>query len=148
MPAPKFNFCVVCEQIRPDVGGKLTILGFYGLAPDVEILASSMEQPLGISFIVGFPAVSANDANKPYQHCFIITDPNGKVLAQTANNQLNVVAETKGMVAIGFILPPTVAGKYTLKVLVNNELNFEATFKIRAATPEELAKAGILPIVK
>ena len=145
MSFPNADFCIVCESVRPEIGGKVQLLGFYGLAPHVEILVANMAQALAVSFLVGFPAVPAQDTNRLHEHFFIVTDPNGKVLIQTPSVPLNVEAGKRVQIAMGYIMPPTVAGKHVLKVLVDNEAKLETTFVIRIATSAELAKAGISP---
>jgi len=146
MPFPQFNSCVICESIRPELGGKLTLLGFYGFSPTVEIVAGNIGQPLSVAVLAGFPPVPAADAQALHRHYFIVTDPNGKVLFQTPANPLNVQAGKAGIVAAAFIIPPTVPGKHTVKVLVDDELKFEGAFSIRAATAAELQKMGLPPV--
>jgi hypothetical protein len=46
MPPPiKILHCVVCEEARHEVGNKMTILGFFGIVPNVQIFVSSLQGP-------------------------------------------------------------------------------------------------------
>ena len=128
------------------MGGKLTLLGFYGFSPDVEIILGSMGQPMSVAVVMGFAPVSPQDAQALHKQYLIVSDPNGKVLFQTPANQLNSQAGRAGIVAAAFIIPPTVAGKHTIKVMVDDELKFEASFSVRAATSGELQKLGLPPV--
>ncbi len=143
MPFPQFSSCVICESIRPELGGKLTLLGFYGFSPYVEIIVGNIGQPLSVAVLIGFPPVSPQDAQALHKHYFIVTDPNGKVLVQTPANQLHSQEGRPGSVAAGFIIPPTVTGKHKIKLMVDDELKFEASFNVRAATTAELQKLGL-----
>ena len=126
------------------MGGKVTLLGFYGLAPYVEILLVNREQPLPVAFVAGLPAVPLHDHPiKIHNHVFVISDPNGKVLIETPPVPLNIEPGRRGQVAMGYIMPPTVNGKHTVKILVDNEVKLETYFYVRIATAAELAKAGI-----
>src|SRR6266851_1253333 len=110
MPFPNFDFCIVCEGIRPELGAKLTILGFFGVAPNVDVLVGDMARPLSVSFLVGFPPVSAQDASRLLEHSFVIVGPSVNILLQTPPASLNVTPGHRGIVAAGFILPPTAPG--------------------------------------
>jgi hypothetical protein len=146
MPFPQFNSCAVCESIRPELGGKLTLLGFYGFSPTVEIVVGKMGQPLSVAIVAGFPPISPQEAQTLHRHYFIVADPNGKVLFQTPASPLNAQAGKAGVVAAAFIIPPTIAGKHTVKVLVDDEVKLEGGFTIRAATAGELQKLGLPPV--
>lgn len=143
MSFPQFSSCAICESIRPELGGKLTLLGFYGFSPNVEIIVGKLGQPLAVAVVIGFPPVSSQDAQALHKHNFIVTDPNGKVLVQTPASPLGSEAGRPGSVAAAFIIPPTVTGKHTIKLMVDDELKFEASFNVRAATAAELQKLGL-----
>src|SRR5690242_13799150 len=46
MAIPKINHCVLCEDARPESNGLATLLGFFGITPDVAILLEDFEKPL------------------------------------------------------------------------------------------------------
>ena len=46
MALPKIKHCIVCEDARPEANKLATILGFFGIAPDVEILLKDFEKPV------------------------------------------------------------------------------------------------------
>jgi len=141
MPFPNFSYCIICDGIRPEVGGKLTVLGFYGMAPNVEIVISNLNQPINLALVAGFPPVI--DVQGPYNHSIVITRPDNVVLQRMGPAGLNVVPGGAGIVGFGFgIAPPYALGTYPIRILVNNEVKLETSFRLRSAVPAELVGLG------
>lgn len=144
MPFPSFDFCLICDGARPEIGGKLTILGFYGVAPNVEIVVGNPAAPVNVGLVAGFPPVS--DTQTIYQHSFVIFKPDHTPLQQTPPTRLNISPTGRGLVVFGFIIPPPIAfGSYSICILVNGETKLDKTIRVRQATPVELANLGIAP---
>lgn len=123
----------------------MTVLGFYGLAPNVEIVVANAAQPATLAFIAGFPPV-ADAANTVYEHAIAITKPDQTVLQQTPRNRLNVSPVGRGLVAFGFVIPtPYTFGPYTIRISVNGEVKLDTMFRLRPASPAELAGLGVFP---
>jgi hypothetical protein len=138
MPFPEFDFCLICEGIRPEIGNKLTILGFYGVAPNVEIVIGNTAMPVTIAFVAGFPSVP--DLRPAYEHSIVVNKPDDTVLLRTPASRLNPgVPGGRGLVVFGFVIPPPYAfGLYTIRILVNNETKLRTSFRLRPANPAEL----------
>jgi hypothetical protein len=144
MPFPAFDFCIICEGLRPEMGGKLTILGFYGLAPNVEVVVSNPALPVTLALIAGFPPIA--DTQVAYESSTIVTRPNQAVILQTPLQRLNVSAVGRGFVAAGFIIPPPhVFGLHSIRIVVNRETKLDTAFRLRGASPGELAALGVFP---
>lgn len=137
MPFPTVNFCLVCEGVRPELGGKFSILGFFGLTPNVDIAVGRLDQPLGLSVVLGFGLVT--DVNQVYNHSISVTNPDGSVLFQSPIGPINVVRGKAGLLVSGAAAIPRVAGPRTVRLVVNGQTLFEGQFLIRQATPQELA---------
>jgi hypothetical protein len=143
MPFPKSDFCIVCEAIRPEAAGKATILGFYGLAPNVELLTEKMGIPLPVCFMVGFLPIAITDPLIIYEHFFTFTSPNGTVLVQTPPSPINNAAPgARVIVAFQAVAVPFESGRHTLRVTVDKAIVLETSILIRLATNEELRRAG------
>lgn len=146
MPFPNFDFCLICDGARPEIGGKLTILGFFGVAPNVEIVVGNPAAPVNVGLVAGFPSVS--DTQTVYQHSFVILKPDHTQLLQTPPTGLNVSPAGRGLVVFGFIIPPPIIfGTYSIRILVNGEPKLSTTIRVRQATPVEQANLGIAPPV-
>lgn len=137
MPFPTINYCIVCEGIRQEMGGKLSILGFFGVTPNVDIGVGRLDQPLVLAVVLGFGAVT--DANQVYNHSVAIFNPDGSVLFQSPTAKINTLLGKPGLIVSGSPAIPRVPGPRTIKVIINGETRFESQFMIRQATPQELA---------
>jgi hypothetical protein len=127
--------------MRPEIGGKLTILGFFGLAPNVDIAIVNQALPLNLAFVIGFPPV--NEV-RPYSASLMINKPNGSVAFQSPPIALQVLQGRGGIFGIGAVLaPPHAIGLHSLHLNVNNERKFQSTFSIRFPSGAELAQMGI-----
>lgn len=133
------------KESGPRSLASLTILGFYGLAPHVEIVVANATQPVNLALIAGFPPV-ADSAQMVYDHSIAITKPDGAVVQQTPRSRLNVSPLGRGLVAFGFAIPPPYPfGVYSIQISVNNQLKLDTAFRLRAASQAELANLGIFP---
>ena len=41
----------MCEGVREELRGKLTILGFFGITPHVDVRVQHMDRPTGLCFV-------------------------------------------------------------------------------------------------
>ncbi len=141
MPFPNFNYCLVCEGLRPELGGKLTLLGFYGLAPNVEIVIINHNLPVNLTFLAGFPAVQEI---RPYVGSLVVTKPNGNIAFQAPPIPLNIVEGRGGVFGAACIIaPPHVVGRHSVQILVNNEEKLRTDFNLRFPQPGELSAMGV-----
>lgn len=141
MPFPSLSYCLICDVLRPEVGSKLTILGFYGLAPNVDVRVVNQNSPVNLSFLAGFPAVQ--DA-RPYAGTLIVTKPNGTTASQTGPVAIQVVAGRGGAWGVGCIIaPPHIPGRHSVRFLINNEVKLETSFTLSLANQAELEGFGI-----
>jgi hypothetical protein len=148
MPFNNFDFCIICELVRPEAGGKLTILGFYGLAPHVEVVVGNPSQPVQLSFVAGFPPVTVPVAAGGYQSMITVSKPNGSLIFQTPPTPLQASTSLRGVIASSFVLmPPHAWGRHTIRVKVNTEQKLEALFNLRTATPAETAQIAGVPFI-
>ncbi len=46
MAFPQIDHCIVCDEVRLESGGKASILGFYGIVPQVELGIVDFSKPL------------------------------------------------------------------------------------------------------
>jgi len=144
MPFPAFDYCILCEGIRPEVGGKVTILGFYGLAPNIEVAVGNPNQPLVLSFIAGFPPVT--ETTEIYENTISLFRPNGTTVLQTPSQRLDVSAPGRGNICTRFaIQPPFVWGEHIIQIHVNHEEKLAARFRLRQASAAELVGLPEVP---
>jgi hypothetical protein len=121
------------------MGNKLTILGFYGMSPNVEIVLGNTAMPVTVACVAGFPPVP--DLRPVYEHSIVVNKPDDSVLLRTPASRLNAGAPGgRGLLVFGFVIaPPYAFGSYSIRIMVNNESKLRASFRLRPANPAELA---------
>jgi len=143
MPFQNFNYCIVCEGLRPELGQKLTILGFFGVAPNVEIVVANPNIPLSLSLLSGFPPVPGI-LTPPYNATLTVARPDGSVAFQSPELPLQVLAGRGGILGMGVVVPPPyLGGLHSIRISVNNQINLATTFNLRFPNPGELQGIGI-----
>src|SRR5258708_36964741 len=48
MPFPTITTCIVCDGVRQDILGKYTLVGFYGVTPNVLISVGDFALPVSM----------------------------------------------------------------------------------------------------
>jgi len=142
MPFPNFNYCIICEGIRPEIGGKLTLLGYYGITPFVQVLVVNPNIALGLCFVVGFPPVE--DTGTVYQGTFSVSNPSGSTIFQTPLAKIKVSSAGSGILGVNCVIAsPYESGTYHLRIHINNEVKLDSVFQIRTATQAEMGFSGL-----
>jgi hypothetical protein len=136
MPLPPINACLVCEDVRPEARGLVSLLGFYGLTPNAEVFVVDFNRPVErLAFYI-----EANGASDGREHriAFELRDP-GDVLivppAEAVPTGVPPPAPTQIRVAVIFTalnltLRP---GRYRIVIRVDGEEHFTDTFGARQA---------------
>ncbi len=147
MPFKQFDYCIICDGFRQEIGGKLIVLGFYNLAPHADISIANQAVPVSLAFLAGFPP--AEDASSvSYMYSIEITGPSpeNKQITHTPTAALNVSPVARGFIGHNFaIAPPYKFGLYTIQITVNDRVALETTFRLRQASASDLAALGIMP---
>jgi len=133
MPFPNIDYCLVCEVARAEVGNKLMILGFYGLAPNVDIFVDNLTAPLNLTFVMG---IGVADQEQEYGTVLIVTKPDGSTLVQIQPARLQISPTSRGVFVVSILARLPLAGRYGLRVTTNSEVKLETTFAIRARTAQ------------
>ena len=144
MPFPNFSYCIICETIRPEMGGKLSILGFYGIAPSVEVVVVNPTLPVNLCFVASFPAFQ--DVTPPYAGIALVLKPNGTAAFESPPIPMQVIAGRPGLFGVGAVItPPYTTGLHRIRFLVNNTVKLETHFNLRFPTQAEIAAMGFPP---
>jgi hypothetical protein len=134
---PVFNFCLICDSVRLEANNKATVLGLYGVAPNVEI---RVEHPNAIIGDLCFLLISGRLTElRPYQIGLSIKDPAGVILFPIAEQITTPIRA--GTLSLGFEFRPfrlSGIGEYTIHLMVDNKLDFESSFTVSQASPGEI----------
>src|SRR5437764_15481376 len=102
MPFPPIRWCLVCEDIRIESRRLVSLLGFYGIAPDVEILVADFNRPMErLAFY--FSAQGQSDG-RHHRISLEVLGPNGAVVIPRAETApTGDPPPTPAMIKVGFI---------------------------------------------
>lgn len=126
MSFPKITSCLICEIVRFEVHGKLSLLGFSGVSPDVKLIVPRLGVPVPLAFVIfGEDAFGGS-----YNLKWTIVDNLGKyVLPPTATHPALPRRERLGLAIQAQAAFPT-AGEFRLQLFVEEKLHFEAPFQV------------------
>src|SRR5438034_1373540 len=134
MPLPEFRHCLICEEVRQEKRRLLSLLGVYGIAPDVEILVRDFAKPVGRLAFVLF----GNQGGDRFKAVFrilsenrepIVTSPEVEHAAQESRHY-NIAVAIEGLTLPG-------PGKYTFELLLHGRTSFTTQFQARQGREDD-----------
>jgi hypothetical protein len=142
MAKPKLNYCLICEEIRAEQGNKLTILGLYGISPDVDIIFGKLGTPTRIMFLT----VAARGEDHAYVVLPQVVNDKGEVLAKGKPIELVIVKGANAMFGFGFFpIAFPKEGLYFFELSFNGE-STRFSFRVREGpTPSFSPSASASP---
>jgi hypothetical protein len=126
LPLPKIRFCLVCDGVRQEVGGKLAVLGLYGALPDVSVLFGKASDQFPLTFVF-LTETAIVDANPSFE--VIIRVPDGSTLATTQGSNIRIVVKkgSPAVAAITVLVRFVQAGPHRISVLMDGTSVYEQT---------------------
>lgn len=138
MAFPQIDYCLVCEEIRLERLRLVTLLGFYGVTPKVEILVSDFNKP-----VERLVFVFLGDRGKGcFRVSMQISDEDGKLIITQLPPTEVVIGDPErrfnlGLGVIGLKFPHP--SRYNLTLLVDSEIHYKTSFEVRQGRPEDFA---------
>lgn len=130
MPVPpKFATCLVCEAIRPELHGKLILLGFFGVCPNVAVGLRHLDQPAVLTFLL-----SGSSGDGSFVATYEIVDESDqRVIATTAQEIIAVPDKPTQLVQT---LLPTFghAGEFSIRCVIGGAEAFRGLFRVTAGS--------------
>lgn len=125
---PRFalHHVLLCEEVRPELGGKMTLIGYYG--SDTIIVGSEPAMLRGLAFIFGLDQLQGN---APSAATFRLERTDGGLLSpeltipliQSTQTRKNVIVQTNGLEVRD--------GEYKASLTIEGE-KLTTTFAIRS----------------
>jgi hypothetical protein len=125
---PKFDDCIVCEGIREELHGKMTLVGFLGICPNVDFGLQALDQPAIMMFMLfGGPGDGTYTG-----WIDILDEATGRVLAATAPAPF--IAKPTARTVIGAQVGAIFghAGTFIIRLFVDGIERFRSTFIVSA----------------
>jgi len=126
---PQIESCIVCDFVRPELNGKLIIVGFFGVCPNVTVTVQRLDQPTALTFLFsGGPGVGS------YTFTFEVVDESEqRVVASTMGLPFEATPQAPTLLAPSLLLVFGHPGKFVIRCLVDQVERFRAYFHIYQA---------------
>lgn len=128
----QFHTCVICDLIRPELNGKLIILGFLGVCPNVDITLSALDRPIALTFLLN-GNIDAGTFNISLE---VFSTKGQRIIGSTPASP--ITAEGNGAsfnIAPMLLLTFGQPGEFEVRCLVNGVQQFSSTFRVSSANP-------------
>ena len=135
MAFPQIHNVVLCEEVRQEPRGLSTLLGFYGVLPNVEVIVRDFTQPARLGFLfLGGPG------DGQFQIRTRIRSSQGQEVMATPDLNLTIPPGPRVNIALQLLPGPVLPGAdtYQVELLVGGGLVYTSTFLVRQAGPGEL----------
>lgn len=127
MPFPDIAHCLICDAAHHEGRGKLSLLGFFGVAPDVSVTVSSREQ-VSLTFVM-----IGGTGEGQYQAAFDIVAANEEtiVVPRSPPSTVTLDPDSKVMFAITILATYPADGRYRFRLFVNGQVRGDAGFELK-----------------
>jgi hypothetical protein len=132
----QFKYCLICEDTRRELNRKTTLMGFYGIAPDVSIKLRQLGTPIErLTFVLIAAAVPPGE----YVLKFRLIGPDEKVIAEGGPGDKFIARSApRYQIAITVMGPLfTVGGLQRIEVTADDQPAFATTFEVTPGTPAD-----------
>ena len=122
---PTIESCLVCDFVRPELNGKLIILGFFGICPNVDVAISQLDQPTALTFV--FSGTSGEGLID--LQFDVLDEVESRVVASTSPQAFQASPKAT-------VLAPTLllvfghAGRFAVRCHMNGSERFRAHFAV------------------
>ena len=129
MPTPPvIDYCLVCEDVRAETLNKLTLLGFFGMIPHVQIMMGNVNLPSRLMFVFG---TSGGDGH--FLATCEVVSPEGRIVS-TSNLEVDfALTQPRAIIGTGMREPFGGTGLFTLRLVLSGRSVFESNFTIQQA---------------
>lgn len=131
---PLVDFCLVCEDVRLEMGNKVILLGFYGLLPRVRIMIEAWERPVEkLTFFV-----STHGFTRRFSMQLRLQNPDGTNLIQSIPAFGEPANDNVSTSSVAFSFPMLKfhqQGEHRLEVLIDGSPAYGNTFLVQSSRP-------------
>jgi hypothetical protein len=131
-PSLQFVHCLVCDSVQIESKGKITIAGFFGITPDVNVIVQSHLNPVKLTFVLFGRGVSQASRKLKIE----VKQPTGWPVGEALMNFGPTDKVSRLIVKLDSIMLPE-AGEYTIRVCLEDKENYRTTFRVILGQPED-----------
>ena len=120
--------CLLCENVHPEGNGKMSLLGFYGILPNVSIYIQYLDRP--VAMLIFLFTFSEGIGEQSFSGR--LTNESGLEIMKTPGD-VKVLFQAGAQVSLGMGFQNVVfkkAGSYTVELINAGRAVHSATFKV------------------
>ena len=123
---PTFESCLVCDLIREELYGKLAILGYFGICPNVDVRVKALEQPTVLTFLIA----GGKGSGEFFGNVVVFDEGSQQPIASGVSTTF--LANPIGATYIGTLLVLTFGhpGLFSVRLIVEQSELFRAFFLV------------------
>jgi hypothetical protein len=128
---PRIVYCLACEDVRPEINGKATILGFLGVVPHFGIGVADLSQSVPrFTLLFGIEGEGEHTAQ------FLILDPDGRDIYSSGKHAFLIGARPGSPFQLSNLMLGPVSlsfpkeGRYKVRAFLDEKLGYEDTFHV------------------
>lgn len=123
---PDFDTCIACDAIRPELYGKLILLGFLGVCPNVDVGLQNLDQPSVITFLL-----SGSPGDGEFVGSFdIVDETETQTVSAVAAVPFTASPGTRTNLAATFVAVFNRPGIFVLRCVIDDCIRFRARFRV------------------
>jgi hypothetical protein len=132
---PRLDTCLVCDMIRPELGGKVTILGHLGICPNVDVGVPRLDQPVALTFFI-----AGGPGDGTFMASFdVVDEADERVLASTGSVECSATRVTATYFAPLLVLTFGSAGRFAVRCIVDEQERFRGRFAVSQGVVPSMA---------
>lgn len=128
-PFPKVIGVLLCEQIRQEQGGKLTLLGFSGMLPHINLIVPRLDGAIQVAFVV-----LLEYAEGTFDWTFELKRPDGVVMFSQPSKFSFPPKSTSAHLGLQMLTVFPLAGRYRIRITGDGSVRHETYFEIQQGT--------------
>lgn len=135
MAFPKTQHCLLCEDVRIERTRLSTVIGLYGVCPNVDILLQEIgRQVERLTFFI-----FGGKGSGTFTFAFQVLKPDGAILIQTPSDSLTIKDAKRRSNLVITIGPVKFEspGTYKINLLVDGLVEFSTSFEVLVGQPED-----------
>ena len=127
MAFPEISYCLICDVARAEDRGKVSILGFLGIAPSVSVYIQNFALPVALSFVL-----ITKQGKGRYSVSFDIVGSDEKpVVPETPREPTDVdSSQPQNFLMVGITATYPGPGRYAFRLRVDGQPIYNAPFEL------------------
>lgn len=126
MPFPDITSCLICEFVRDEGRGKMTLLGFAGAAPNVTLYVADIPATLHLAIVLT-AGPGAGGENYSFE---VAPEASGALVAHTPLRSAKLTKTKPSVFALQVHSIFPVIGRYKIRLLVDGKEHYQTTFEL------------------